>query len=95
LLEKEFKKTVINRLKKTPRIYFFVKEALAIRGIPDIIICHNGRFIGWELKRSKSEAGKNPLQTYNIEQIIDSGGYAAYVYPENFDTEYEKLLSLT
>jgi len=94
---------VIKKLKGVSGLYFFVKEAAAIRGIPDIVGCtRSGRFFAWELKRSKSEvyyktkpglklAGRTKLQWHNIEKIRRAGGIADFVYPENFR---EKLAEL-
>ena len=41
-------------------------------GVPDILACYKGRFIGIEVK---NETGKtSPLQDYNIEAIKKAGG---------------------
>lgn len=98
MLEKNFKKKVISVLKDIDNLYYFVKEAAAIRGIPDLIICYKGRFIAWELKRSEKVASTwrdgHELQKYNIKKICDSGGIARVVYPENFKDSLEELLNL-
>lgn len=98
MLEKNFKKNVISTLREIEGLYYFVKEAAAIRGIPDIIICYKGRFVAWELKRSKAAAHAkrdgHELQKYVIEKINKSGGMARIVYPENFQECLEELLSL-
>ena len=98
MLEKNFKKKVISVLKDIDNLYYFVKEAAAIRGIPDLIICYRGRFIAWELKRSEKVAltwrDGHELQKYNIKKICDSGGIARVVYPENFKDSLEELLNL-
>ncbi len=42
-------------------------------GVPDIIACYKGYFIGIEVK---NETGKtSPLQNVNLEMINDAGGY--------------------
>ena len=46
-------------------------------GIPDIIVCHRGRFIALEAKVGKNTPTK--LQTVTIEQIRKAGGTAAVV----------------
>ena len=46
-------------------------------GIPDIIVCHRGRFIALEAKVGKNQPTK--LQTVTIEQIRKAGGTAAVV----------------
>lgn len=52
-------------------------------GIPDIICCCNGYFVGVELKSSIGRPSK--LQLYNLEKIEESGGYSMVLYPENFE----------
>lgn len=52
-------------------------------GIPDILACVNGKFVGIEVK---NEIGKTTLlQDYNIKKIKESGGYALIVNPESFE----------
>lgn len=46
-------------------------------GIPDIIVCHRGRFIGLEAKVGRNKPTK--LQTVTIEQIRKAGGVATVV----------------
>jgi len=58
-------------------------------GIPDLICCVNGKFVAIELKREGSRA--TPLQEYNIEQIIKSGGIAKLIRPSSFD-ELKKII---
>lgn len=52
-------------------------------GIPDILACVNGEFLGIEVK---SDSG-NPtdLQLHHIEKIRKAGGLAFVVYPSGFD----------
>ena len=46
-------------------------------GIPDIIVCYKGRFVGLEAKVGKNQPTK--LQAASIEQIRKAGGTAAVV----------------
>lgn len=98
MLEKNFKKKVKSALQGINGMYFFVKEAAAIRGIPDIIGSYKGRFFAWELKRSEKVAHQwrdgHELQKYNINKINESGGIGRIVYPENFKECLEELLNL-
>ena len=52
-------------------------------GIPDIILCINGVFVGLELKASHSHP--SPIQIKNLELIGKSGGYGLLVYPKGFE----------
>ena len=52
-------------------------------GVPDILACVNGRFVGIEVK---GPGGKpSPLQLYHIGKIWESGGVGVVVWPEDFD----------
>ena len=60
---------------------FFWKEhggQYGTAGIPDIIVCHKGRFIALEAKVGKNKPTK--LQAATIEAIRKAGGIAAVVY---------------
>ena len=48
-------------------------------GIPDIIVCANGRFIGLEVKLPGGRYGATALQLRTISDIFDAGGVAAVV----------------
>lgn len=46
-------------------------------GIPDIIVCYHGHFVGLEAKVGKNQPSK--LQSATIQQIRKAGGTAAVV----------------
>ena len=53
-------------------------------GVPDILACCNGRFLGIEVK---AENGKpSPLQIHNLKRIDEAGGFAILLYPDDFET---------
>ena len=59
---------------------FFWKEhggQYGTAGIPDIIVCYQGRFYGLEAKDGKNQPTR--LQAATIEQIRHAGGVAAVV----------------
>lgn len=52
-------------------------------GIPDLLVCCNGYFLGVEIK---SDTGKpSELQLWNIEQIKNAGGHAMVLYPKDYE----------
>ena len=57
-------------------------------GVPDILACVNGSFVGIEVKSSTGKPSE--LQIYNAREINESGGYAVIVSPEQW--EYLKIL---
>lgn len=52
-------------------------------GIPDLLICCNGYFLGIEVKAAEGKPSE--LQLWNIEQIKKSGGIAMVLYPKDFE----------
>lgn len=73
-------KTVENQIKKwlDSNGYWWMKvhgDMFQKAGIPDILACINGRFVGIEVKRPTG-GRVSELQKYHIEQIQKSGGVA-------------------
>lgn len=52
-------------------------------GIPDILVCCKGRFIGVEVKAANGKP--SDLQIYNLRKIDTAGGLAILLYPKDFD----------
>lgn len=52
-------------------------------GVPDILACINGHFVGIEVKAQNGKPSE--LQLYNIQKIRDAGGFAMVLYPSAFD----------
>lgn len=51
-------------------------------GVPDLIVCYKGLFIGIELKAPNGKPSE--LQLYNLREIEKSGGISYLLYPEDF-----------
>ncbi len=52
-------------------------------GIPDLLVCCNGRFLAIEVK---SSTGKPSLpQLYNLKEIDRAGGFGILLYPEMWE----------
>lgn len=61
-------------------------------GVPDLLICCNGYFLGIELK---AENGKpTDLQLHTLSQIRKSGGVGILLYPHHWDEFQEYILKL-
>lgn len=45
-------------------------------GVPDILVCYKGLFIGIEVKKPETKNNVSDLQQYNIDKIIQAEGYA-------------------
>lgn len=76
-------KNIENKIKeylKTVEGLFYFKEhggMYGTAGIPDLIICYKGRFIGLEVKATNGKA--TPLQDATIRKINSAGGIALVV----------------
>lgn len=53
-------------------------------GIPDLLVCINGYFMGVELKASGGKPSK--LQCEKLMKIIRSNGVGMVLYPKDFET---------
>jgi len=83
--EKKVKDSVTKILKTHGAYYFYpVMGGYGRSGIPDIIVCHKGKFVAIECK-----AGSNTvtaLQEAELKKIEDAGGIAVVVNERNLDT---------
>lgn len=52
-------------------------------GIPDILACINGHFVGIEVKSDRGEPSE--LQLYNVREIRRAGGFAFVLYPSGWE----------
>lgn len=57
-------------------------------GVPDLIVCYKGYFLGLEIKAKNGRASE--LQKWNIDGIKKAGGVGMIVYP----ADYEDLVDL-
>lgn len=78
-------KNKIRSILKKYNVYFFMPRGTALgrNGIPDIICCINGCFVGIECKAGKNKA--TALQLYEQQQIKDNKGIAIVVNEDNID----------
>ncbi len=62
-----------------PKCFFWKEHGgqYGTAGIPDLIVCYKGRFLGLEAKVGKNKPTK--LQEHTIEQIRIAGGIAVVV----------------
>ena len=52
-------------------------------GIPDLLVCDCGRFLGIELKANNGKPSL--LQLYNLKKIREAGGIGVLLYPKEFE----------
>ena len=74
----------IKRMLESNGAYFvkFFANSYTKKGVPDVLACVNGYFVGIEVKAQNGHASE--LQIHNIEQIRNAGGFAFVVYPSGF-----------
>lgn len=82
--EKKVKDKIVRILKDESVYYFFpATHGYGRSGVPDIICCVNGHFIGIEVKAGKNKP--TALQVAEIEAIRRNGGTAVVANEENWD----------
>ena len=80
--EVKVKQRVTALLKAAGAYYFYpVTGGYGNSGVPDIVVCHNGRFIGIECKAGKNKPTK--LQEKNLRDIAAAGGIALVINETN------------
>lgn len=61
----------------------FSANGITKTGVPDVLICHKGLYIGLEVKKEKGII--SDIQQWNINKIRESGGYAYCIKPSNWE----------
>ena len=80
--EKKVKNKVVRLLKQYGAYYFFpASYGMGRSGVPDIVCCLQGRFIGIECKAGKNKP--TPLQEKELADIIKAGGISCVVNEDN------------
>lgn len=83
--EKNFEQQVKNWLKSEGCYYikYWGGGHFTQEGVPDLLVCCSGQFIGIEIKA----AGGKPtlLQLKKLKDIRDSGGWGILLYPKDFE----------
>lgn len=82
--ESKFQTKIIKYLERQG-VYVIKYNASGISktGVPDLIACVNGVFIGIEVKAPNGVVSK--LQEYNLKQIHMAGGVGLILYPNEFE----------
>lgn len=70
----------------------FFANSFTKSGIPDILACVNGHFVGIEVKAQNGKPSE--LQMYNVRKIREAGGFAIVLYPSGFSKFKEFILDL-
>ena len=90
--EKKVKQRAVAQLKAMGAYYFYpATGGYGSSGVPDIVCCYQGRFIGIECKAGKGKT--TALQDKNLHEIREAGGTALIVNEENVDEITDLLRS--
>lgn len=68
----------------------FFANSYTKSGIPDILACVNGYFVGIEVKAQNGTPSE--LQLYNVRKIRKAGGFAMVLYPSGFE-EFKRFIT--
>ena len=74
------------------QVYHFspMQNGMGRAGIPDIIACHGGKFIGIECKAGDNKP--TALQERELNRILNAGGEAYVINEENIEQLREELI---
>lgn len=83
--EKQFENKIKKYLKEHDAYFlkYWAGGQFTKSGVPDILTCVNGYFVGIEVKAQNGKPSE--LQLYNIQQIRKAGGFAYVVYPSGWE----------
>jgi Holliday junction resolvase len=86
--ETNLRTRIVKKLKEQRGGFWVVMHgsAMQTKGMPDILGCWQGRYVGLEVKQPGE--GPTRLQTHRIEQITRAGGLAGVI------TSYEEAEAL-
>ena len=88
--EKKVKNKVVRLLKEHGVYYFFpATYGMGRSGVPDIVCCFGGHFVGIECKAGKNKA--TPLQLHELAAIRKAGGTTFIINEENVGVLAEYL----
>lgn len=90
--ETDFKVQVLNDLSGFPKIWVLKTQERARRGVPDLILSLNGRFVAIELKIDGEEPTR--LQRAVLENIQASNSVAFYTTPGLWPNHFKMLVEL-
>jgi len=81
--ETKFKIKVAGIFDKIPCFWYVKIQQVSINGTPDFLICHWGRFVAVELKKSDQEEPSR-LQKYELGKILEAKGISIVMSPEDY-----------
>ena len=74
--EQTIQKQIVKYLESLPNSFVFVTITSSKSGIPDIIACVNGLYVGIEVKKPGKLDTVSPIQQHQLAQIREAKGLA-------------------
>lgn len=94
--EKKVKRKVVAILKDFGAYYFYpVTGGFGASGVPDVIACIKGRFVGIEVKADMKKNKPTALQVKNLNHIKECGGISLVIDANNLDHLVTTLENIT
>ena len=88
--ERKFRNKVQKELKTLRNAWWTSIQQRAIVGTPDVLGCIGGKIVALEFK-ARENAHRSAMQEKTILDINRAGGYAKFVYPENWFQIWDEL----
>lgn len=90
MLESKFQAKLIKEIKDIfPGCIVMKNDANYIQGIPDLLVLHNNKWAGLEIKKD-AKASHQPNQDYYVNKMNEMS-FSRFTYPENKDEVLEAL----
>jgi hypothetical protein len=74
-------KDAVKRWLREHRIWYFmpVSNGMGVHGIPDVLCCHEGQFVGLEVKAPGKRNNVSAKQEFQMAAIVAAGGKCAVI----------------
>ena len=93
MTEQQIQKAIIKLLETEYSAYVVKVERASKAGVPDLLVCLEGKFIAIEVKRPETKLHVSALQQYNLDKAEDAGGFSLVAYNTEMVEEFiESLL---
>lgn len=88
--ESDFQKKVIAEIEsRWPDCFVLKTDSSYMQGCPDLLILYKDKWAALEVKLN-AKSKKRPNQNYYVD-TMNNLGFASFIYPENFETVFDKL----
>ena len=85
--EQDIQKKIIAYLEELGA--YVVKVVSATKaGVPDLLVCYEGKFIAIEVKTPETRNNVSALQSYNLSKIENVGGYSLVAWSVEMVKEF-------